>query len=632
MICAFNNAPVRETSASRPGPADHSGPRIRAATGVPLWLLISVTVTLSFLLATTVAGGWLSGQVFRLAARETEDALTADIDVLLPYVRDSLGAGDLRALREMTDGAGRSGTVRVTVIRPDGEVVAESEHRLPLASHKERPEVVDALASGSGRSERRSTTTNESYLYLARRVEGEGGRVLGILRVSRPQRLVDVLNRDLIRSFGIAALVGLPIAGLVGWLAARRIARPLETMTATATRMAAGDFSEAPRVQGVREGRRLAEALDVMGRELSDMLRVREESRAELEAILDAMAEGVLALDRDERVLLANRAVADCLGVQDVPQAGTPILEIVRLPEISAQVRHALAGERAAEIDVTLPGALGRVLGVSAAPVSLRDGSSCGAVLVFRDVTIVRRLERTRLDFVANVSHELRTPLAAVLGALETVSDLGEEDPATRARMLDTAMRHGHRLTAIVDDLLILSKVETEGDVLERAPAPLLRAIRSAASAVVGEARARDVTLVLPPDDAGEVSVLGHEGRLEQVWTNLLANAVKYNRPGGAVTVTVAVDAPQHAVEIAVADTGQGIAAEHLPRIFERFYRVDKGRSRDQGGTGLGLAIVKHVALAHRGSIRVESRVGEGTTFRVRLPLGDRARGRPGGT
>jgi two-component system phosphate regulon sensor histidine kinase PhoR len=186
--------------------------------------------------------------------------------------------------------------------------------------------------------------------------------------------------------------------------------------------------------------------------------------------------------------------------------------------------------------------------------------------------------------------------------------------------MLEAAERQGRRLADIVDDLLVLSRIETEGDVLDRGPVTLLRSLRSAAAAVARDAAARNVTLHLPPAGTPDPVVLGNEGRLEQVWTNLLTNAVKYNRVGGTVTVAVALDPAHRAVEVSVSDTGQGIPAEHVPRIFERFYRVDKGRSREQGGTGLGLAIVKHIVLAHRGSIRVESRPGEGATFRVRLP------------
>ena len=594
--------------------------RAESKASLPLGVRIALTVLVAFLAAATVAGVWLGSRLTRLAEDELESAIESDGAMLGPVVRTALLAGDREALAEIAKGAARRGLVRLTVILPDGTVIAESEHSLPMPSHLERPEVERALESGQGRVERISTTTGESYVYVAWRIDGPDGRPVGVLRLARPMRAVNAVDHELVRILLFAALLGLPIAAVVGWLAARRIAAPLEEMTAAAHRMAEGDFERLPRATKRDEAGRLAEALGSMGRQISGMLRHREEQRAELEAILASMAEGVLAVDPDARVLIANRAVVDCLGLAGVPRPGTPLQEIVRLPEITAQLRRALRGERAPELDVVLPGAAGRVLGVSAAPIDGATGAH-GAVLVLRDVTVIRRLERTRLDFVANVSHELRTPLAAVLGALETVNDLGEEDPDSRARMLDTATRHGRRLADIVDDLLALSQIESEGDRLERGPVPLLRTLRAAASAVAGDAAARGVTVTLPPAELGDVRVIGHEGRLEQVWTNLLANAVKYNRVGGSVAVDVAIDTASRTAEIVVRDTGQGIAAEHLPRIFERFYRVDKGRSRDQGGTGLGLAIVKHIVLAHRGSVDVESTPGVGSAFRVRLAL-----------
>jgi two-component system phosphate regulon sensor histidine kinase PhoR len=206
------------------------------------------------------------------------------------------------------------------------------------------------------------------------------------------------------------------------------------------------------------------------------------------------------------------------------------------------------------------------------------------------------------------------------------VESLTDDESADRSRMVEVARSHARRLGAIVDDLLVLSQIESEGDRLERGPVPLLRAVRRAAAVLAPAAVAAQVSVTLPDPAREEPDVLGHEGRLELVWTNLLANAVKYNRPGGTVVVDVTLDADRREACVAVRDTGPGIGAEHLPRIFERFYRADSGRSRDQGGTGLGLAIVKHIVRAHRGSVEVQSEPGKGSTFRVRLPLAQTAR------
>ncbi len=582
----------------------------------PLWVRIAGSVLVAFLAATAVAGAFLGRRLHELTA---EERIRGDIGLLAPAVRADLVRKDYAALADVAK-AGRSSGVRVTVILLDGEVVAESDHPLPLENHADRPEIREALHAESGESVRRSATLDENLLYVARRLDDDSGRPVGFLRLARPLAVVAAVDAELLRVLLVAGLIGLPVAAGVGWLAARRIARPLEEMTAAATRMAGGDFARLPHAERRDEAGRLAEALREMARGISAMLETSEAGRAELSAILESMTEGVLALDPDERIRHANRSAAECLTLSKTPAPGTPFVEVVRLPEISAIVRAAMKGTGAAEIDVPLPGAAGRVLSVGAAAIRGPDGEPRGAVLVLRDVTVMRRLERMRLDFVANVSHELRTPLAAMSSAMETVQSLGDEEQATREQMVEMALRHAKRLGAIVDDLLALSQIESEGDKLERVRTPLLRAIRQAAAAVAPAAAAAGVT-VEAPRDVDDIDVLGHEGRLEQVWVNLLTNAVKYNRPGGSVKIEVSSDAARGEACVAVRDTGQGIPAAAIERIFERFYRVDKGRSRDQGGTGLGLAIVKHIVRAHRGRIEVESEPGVGSVFRVHLPL-----------
>jgi two-component system phosphate regulon sensor histidine kinase PhoR len=585
----------------------------------PLWFRIASAVLAAVLVAAGVVGLFLNSRLRDFGKQSIESRVQGELALLAPAAESALERGDLATLTDVTRAAKATG-VRVTVILPSGEVVAESDRPLPLANHADRPEVKAALAAGAGEGERHSTTVDEDMLYVARRLDARDGRVVGVLRLARPMDAVTAINDDLWRVLLIAGLLGLPVAAAVGWLAARRIAKPLEDMTAAATRMAGGDFSSLPRADRDDEAGRLAEALRGMGQEISRTLAASETGRAEISAILESMAEGVVALAPDETVLRANRSAAECLQLAAVPKPGTPFVEVVRLPEISALVRAALRGETVEETDVALPGAAGRVVSIGAGPIRSSDGTTRGAVVVLRDVTVMRRLERMRLDFVANVSHELRTPLAAMSSAMETVQSLGDGEPVARDQMVDVALRHAKRLGAIVDDLLALSQIESEGDRLQRSSVSLLRAIRQAAAAVAPAAKAAEVAVELPRE-SDDVRVLGHEGRLEQVWVNLLTNAVKYNRPGGKATVEVSVDAARREACVSLRDTGQGIPAQAIPRIFERFYRVDTGRSREQGGTGLGLAIVKHIVRAHRGRIEVESEPGVGSTFRVRLPL-----------
>jgi two-component system phosphate regulon sensor histidine kinase PhoR len=588
---------------------------------LPLWMRIGGAVLLGYLLAAFVAGLFLSERLQELGSEDRRRRIDETLALLAPPALRALQSEDVTEFREVARQAAAMEGLRITLIKTDGEVVAESERPLPLSNHADRPEIRAALADGQGEIVRNSTTVGEPFLYVGRRV-GPADGPLGVLRLSVPTAVQDRYSTDLSVLILLALAAGLPVLGLVGWYASRRIARPLEDMTAAASRMAAGDFESLPRGTRDDEAGRLAEALRRMGKELSTMLDVSDSDRAELGAILGSMVEGVVALDRRERILRANKGAAGVLDLDEVPPPGTPLSDVVRLPDLSDLVRRALAGEHVKDRDVEFPGPAGRVLNLSASPIRGAAADVTGAVLVIRDVTSLRRLERARLDFVANVSHELRTPVAAVMGALETVQDLGEgEDPAAGRRLIDTAYRNAHRLSSIVNDLLALSAIETEEGRMARAAVPLLRTIRSAASALATESDRNDVEVITPSSELPEVLVHGHEGRLELVWVNLIGNAIKYTADGGHVEVSVTEDAARRLACVAVRDTGSGIPPDAVHRIFERFYRVDKARSRDRGGTGLGLAIVKHIVRAHRGRVEVESVVGTGSTFRVWLPL-----------
>lgn len=594
----------------------------RRSWSSPLWLRIGGAVLVGYLIATLATAAILASLLNRVAQESHRTRIDEALELLTPAAERAIREADYTQFARATKAASGMEGLRITLILPDGEVVAESERPLPLPNHSDRPEIAQALATGRGESVRNSTTVGEPFLYVGTRLTSTAGEPIGVLRLSVPERISDRHSADLLTLLLLALGGGLPIVALVAWYAARRIARPLEQMTAAATRMAGGDFGSLPRGGHADEAGRLAEALNQMGSKLETMLDVSEADRAELAAILGSMVEGVIALDVEEQVIRANGGAAQLLGTEDIPAPGTPLLEVVRLPDLAALARQGLSGAHVRDRDISLPGPEGTILNVSAAPIRSAPGAVTGAVLVIRDVSSLRRLERTRLDFVANVSHELRTPVATVMGALETVQDLGEnEDPVAERQLVATAFRNAKRLSSIVNDLLALSAIETEASRMERYPVPLERSIRSSAGALAGESATGGVTVRVPGPDTEEITVLGHEGRLELVWINLIGNAIKYSNDGGSVTVGVTCDHEHGLACVTITDAGAGIPPEALPRIFERFYRVDKGRSRDRGGTGLGLAIVKHIVRAHRGRIDVESALDVGTTFRVWLPL-----------
>jgi two-component system phosphate regulon sensor histidine kinase PhoR len=511
-------------------------------------------------------------------------------------------------LRARIDALRLGGPIRVTLIADDGEVLADTAARLPLRNHAERPEVLAARSSGTGSDARTSESTGVGTLYLARRLDGPSG-VAGFLRLAEPLERAEAevagLRNTLLVGLGVYLL-------LVSAFVARGVARPLEAMEAAAADLAAGAADVRVEPEGPPEVQRLAVSLRRMADRIRERMDAERRARTELEAVLAGIGEGVVAVDGRERILFMNDAGARILGLPSPLPAGGALWETLRFPELEVPVREALRGGRPGPRDAASPARDGRVLEVLAGP--LAGGN--GAVAVLRDVTEVRRLERIRMDFVANVSHELRTPLAGVSGALETLEDAGL-DGGERARFLAIARRNAERMRALVKDLLDLSVIEAEEAAPARDRFPLDRPVRAAAAALADMADRCRVALVVEPG-AASPEVEGSERRMEQAVGNLVENALKYTPAGGRVLLRVRESGAEAAVE--VADTGMGMPAAALPRIFERFYRVDPSRSREMGGTGLGLAIVKHVVRAHRGRVEVASTEGAGTTFTITLP------------
>jgi two-component system phosphate regulon sensor histidine kinase PhoR len=365
-------------------------------------------------------------------------------------------------------------------------------------------------------------------------------------------------------------------------------------------------------VGGPEEVGRLAGSLNRMAEEIRGRMEAERRARSELESVLAGMVEGVVAVDSRESVLFMNAAAARLLGLQKPLAAGEALWEAFRFPDLEEDLRAALAGHAPDRRDTHSPSAYGHTLEIAAGPL----GGGSGAVAILRDVTEVRRMERIRMDFVANVSHELRTPLAGVVGSLETLEgeDLGDGE---RRKFLDIARRNAERLQALVADLLDLSAIESEGTSLPREPVDVASTVRSAAALLAGAAAERRVSLTVDPAP-GDFRVPAHARRLEQAFVNLVENAIKYTPAGGKIDVRIRDRGGEIAIE--VEDSGIGIPPEALPRIFERFFRADPSRSRQMGGTGLGLAIVKHIVRAHRGRVDVRSTEGVGSVFTVVLP------------
>jgi two-component system, OmpR family, phosphate regulon sensor histidine kinase PhoR len=510
--------------------------------------------------------------------------------------------------------AGGRAQARVTVIDPSGVVRGDSQHDPEtMENHANRPEIQEAIRSEVGSSIRHSATLDRDLCYLALRVNYSGAPNW-VLRLALPLEDLDAaiaaVRWRLFRASLGAALLALLIAYLFSQSFTRRIAQ----LRAFAEGLVDARLG-ASLPGGDDELGALGRALRKTSTELQGLvtsLKVESERR---EAILASMVEGVLAVDAGLRVTFSNQAFAQAVGALAPVRDRVPLIEVVRDPALTELLTEVLRSGRTLKQRLQLTAVEGRVFEIQAAPLTAPAGP--GAIAILHDITDLERLERVRKDFVANVSHELRTPLTAIRGYAETLLEGALDDKENNRRFVEIIKAHAIRLNNIASDLLVLSELESGRHVADPLPISIRDALESALRTVESEARVREVTLRKGRLD--DVRVLGDKTRLEQALVNLLDNAVKFNRPGGEVQVECGRPAGGEAF-VAIADTGLGIPSDDLSRIFERFYRVDKARSREVGGTGLGLSIVKHVVERMNGAVAVESQLGRGSTFTLRFP------------
>jgi two-component system phosphate regulon sensor histidine kinase PhoR len=420
------------------------------------------------------------------------------------------------------------------------------------------------------------------------------------------------------QTVALGALLAFAVVLAVGLFLSRRVTRPVTEMQSIARWMAEGDFAQRVPIAGTDEIAELGRTLNLMAERLSEKIQDLEGERTKVAAILDSMVEGVIAIDQRGRILLMNHAARGIFDLGRVQVEGRPLLAIIRHKAILDLVvggpQAATDAARRREIELGPP--VDRILDAHASAMALAP-SGQGTLLVLHDVTELRRLERVRTEFVANVSHELRTPLTSIRGYLETLLDGALDEPANACRFLDIAHTHAERLSRLVDDLLQLSDIETGKLVLK--PAPLILSDVAADVIAFFETQATQKSLTLSNQVPLDLRTQADWDRLTQILVNLVDNAVKYTTEQGRITLGASPGA-KGLVNVWVADTGIGIPSTDLPRITERFYRVDKARSRELGGTGLGLAIVKHLVQAHGGELWLESELGKGTTVYFSIP------------
>lgn len=551
-------------------------------------------------------------EVLRLLAEPVWESVDAPVEELRATWQPKL------------ESLGQEVGTRLTLVRADGIVLADSSaDARQMENHRDRPEIEKAAESeeGVGFATRSSQSVGEPFEYCAIRV-GSREQSRGFVRVALPWTPFQArLNAAARLVAGTAVAVTL-LALFATYLLERRLVRPLEQLTQAAQAIAAGDLGQEVIVRNRDEIGSLAVAFNTMSRELAQRLeqlqanrRERDENSDLMETVLGSMIEGVVVIDARQRILYANAAAGPLLDLPTARAPGRSLFEAARHPRVQKVVEAVLSGNTPDRVEYEVP-RTNAIVALLASP--LPGDPPPGAVLVLHDVTELRRLENLRREFVSNVSHELKTPLTTIQAYTETLLDGAINDPNNNRKFLERIDEQAERLHKLILDLLSLARIEAAEDAYELLPIPVAKTVQLCLDEYLPVAASKGVELQAhpPPDN---IVVWADEEGLLTVLNNLVDNAIKYTPSGGRVVLRWRIDGRRVVIE--VEDTGLGIPKQHQARIFERFYRVDKARSRELGGTGLGLSIVKHWVQVFGGSVEVASELGRGSTFFVRLPV-----------
>ncbi|MFI5175887.1 MAG: two-component system histidine kinase PnpS [Terriglobia bacterium] len=576
-------------------------------------------ILLTYLAIIVILLGVLDFYLTRFTERREVDEIARNLEqkarLLALDIRPSSTLGDTR--QKLVE-AHLPADARITWIEPHGVVMADTNaNPAEMENHATRPEFIEALAGRTGRSIRFSHTLRIDFLYVAVPLEANG-KLFGALRLAYPLSDLQRQIHGIRKRIWLSSLAAFLLAALIGYFLSRSLVSRINMLTRFSESIATGDFQNRVHVEGKDELSSLAQSLNSTADQLQQLFASVDSERTKLQTVLENMSEGILVLDQNQKVSLSNRTLENLLGRSSPIPAGTPWYETFRHPELQALFESVFSSGAPATKSFLLHSTPERFFQATLVPVVNARGGIEMLIAVFYDTTAIERVDRVRKDFVANVSHELRTPLTSIQGYAETLVDGAVDDPHRRGEFLERIRQQAIRLGKLTADLLTLSTIESGKYPFKRSRVDANQVIRESIEAIGSAAQLKSIAIRFDPVPSMP-AVECDPDAIQQVLLNLLDNAVKFSSRGGKIEVTV--QTLDHSLRISVTDHGVGIPSLDLPRLGERFYRVDKARSRELGGTGLGLAIVKHIVDAHGGKISIQSELGKGSCFSFTLPV-----------
>ena len=558
------------------------------------------------------------------ALRELQlSTISESLKIQAQFIGEILGPKfsdrDIRDIDALCDKLSAKTACRITAMAPDGSVLGDSDSDPGrMENHSNRPEVKTAMAGLIGSSVRYSFTVNRDMVYVSVPIMKDG-KLLGIVRTSTPTEKLGLVLQDFYVKLGAMVLLLAVAAGIVSLYLANRISSPITEIKEAAIKIAHGQLNQKVSSGGSREIAELSDAINEMVEQLRERLNIMTRQRNELESLLGEMVEAVIVVDNKKRIVRMNQTAEKIFQAKFDQSSGKDIIEAIRNKSLNQFVIRSLSSSSPIEEELTVIGNPDRVLQAHGTQLSDPQGKPAGALIVLNDISRLKNIDQIRKDFVANVSHELKTPVTSIKGFLETLKDGAIRDPNAAERFLNIAIKHTDRLTTIIEDLLKLSRVEQEADrgAMKLEEGSVCDAIQSVTRFLEVMAQERGITIIIECDSSLQIKM--NRPLFEQALSNLLDNAIKYSVTGSDVSISA--KQTDREVIIEVKDKGCGIPSDQLPRIFERFFRVDKARTRDKGGAGLGLSIARHIINLHAGRIEASSGIGQGSVFTIHIPV-----------